>query len=111
MLEDVFEVVDRSLARHRDDPAERLAALREYREYDAEHRFAVGGIDTQESAVCRSGEVLQGLLKPHECEAFGTLCTPRNPLGATMVSSEGACAAYYLYRRLAAAAASGRRGR
>ena len=50
--------------------------------------------------VCRSGEVLQGLLKPHECEAFGTLCTPRTPLGATMVSSEGACAAYYLYRRL-----------
>jgi hydrogenase expression/formation protein HypD len=44
--------------------------------------------------------VLQGLLKPHECEAFGTACTPRNPLGATMVSSEGACAAYYLYRRL-----------
>lgn len=44
--------------------------------------------------------MLQGLLKPNECEAFGTLCTPRNPLGATMVSSEGACAAYYLYRRL-----------
>lgn len=44
--------------------------------------------------------MLQGLLKPHECEAFGTLCTPRSPLGATMVSSEGACAAYYLYRRL-----------
>ena len=50
--------------------------------------------------MCRSGEVLQGLIKPHECSAFGTLCTPRNPLGATMVSSEGACAAYYLYRRL-----------
>ena len=71
-----------------------------YREYDAEHRFAVTGIDTHESTVCRSGEVLQGLLKPHECEALGTACTPRNPLGATMVSSEGACAAYYLYRRL-----------
>jgi hydrogenase expression/formation protein HypD len=50
--------------------------------------------------VCRSGEVLQGLIKPHECAAFGTQCTPRNPLGATMVSSEGACAAYYLYRRM-----------
>ena len=50
--------------------------------------------------MCRSGEVLQGLIKPHECAAFGTQCTPRNPLGATMVSSEGACAAYYLYRRL-----------
>ncbi len=56
---------------------------------------------TAESATCRSGEVLQGLIKPHECEAFGTECTPRNPLGATMVSSEGACAAYYSYRRLA----------
>ena len=50
--------------------------------------------------MCRSGEVLQGLIKPHECAAFGKQCTPRNPLGATMVSSEGACAAYYLYRRL-----------
>jgi hydrogenase expression/formation protein HypD len=60
----------------------------------------VGDIRTQESTVCRSGEVLQGLIKPHECAAFGTTCTPRNPLGATMVSSEGACAAYYLYRRL-----------
>ena len=79
-----------------------------YREYDAEHRFAVTGIDTQESTVCRSGEVLQGLIKPHECEAFGTACTPRNPLGATMVSSEGACAAYYLYRRLARRRNSGR---
>ena len=58
------------------------------------------GIDTAESSVCRSGEVLQGFIKPHECAAFGTECTPRNPLGATMVSSEGACAAYYLYRRL-----------
>jgi hydrogenase expression/formation protein HypD len=55
---------------------------------------------TEESSICRSGEVLQGLIKPHECAAFGRQCTPRNPLGATMVSSEGACAAYYLYRRL-----------
>ncbi|MDT0461317.1 hydrogenase formation protein HypD, partial [Streptomyces sp. DSM 41527] len=55
-----------------------------------------------DSSVCRSGEVLQGLIKPHECAAFGKECTPRNPLGATMVSSEGACAAYYLYRRLEA---------
>ena len=55
--------------------------------------------------MCRSGEVLQGLIKPHECAAFGKECTPRNPLGATMVSSEGACAAYYLYRRLEPAAA------
>jgi hydrogenase expression/formation protein HypD len=60
----------------------------------------VGHINTEESSICRSGEVLQGFIKPHECAAFGKECTPRNPLGATMVSSEGACAAYYLYRRL-----------
>ncbi len=60
----------------------------------------MAAIDSPESSLCRSGEVLQGLIKPHECEAFGTECTPRRPLGATMVSSEGACAAYYQYRRL-----------
>jgi len=101
MLDDVFEVVDRSWRGIGMIPQSGWRLSEKYREYDAEHRFAVTGIDTHESTVCRSGEVLQGLLKPHECEAFGTACTPRNPLGATMVSSEGACAAYYLYRRLA----------
>lgn len=72
-----------------------------YRDHDAEYRFDITGLAVDESAVCRSGEVLQGLIKPHECAAFGAACTPRTPLGATMVSSEGACAAYYLYRRLA----------
>ncbi|WP_432038307.1 hydrogenase formation protein HypD [Streptomyces cucumeris] len=71
-----------------------------YRDFDAEHRFDVTGLTTEEPAVCRSGEVLQGLIKPIECPAFDVACTPRTPLGATMVSSEGACAAYYLYRRL-----------
>jgi hydrogenase expression/formation protein HypD len=100
MLADVFQVVDRSWRGIGMIPASGWSLAEKYREYDAEHRFSVTGIDTMESSVCRSGEVLQGLIKPHECEAFGTLCTPRNPLGATMVSSEGACAAYYLYRRL-----------
>lgn len=100
MLEDVFEVVDRSWRGIGMIPQSGWRLSDAYREYDAEHRFAVGDIHTQESTVCRSGEVLQGLIKPHECSAFGTLCTPRNPLGATMVSSEGACAAYYLYRRM-----------
>ena len=100
MLDDVFEVVDRSWRGIGMIPQSGWRLSEKYREYDAEYRFAVTGIDTHESTVCRSGEVLQGLLKPHECEAFGTACTPRNPLGATMVSSEGACAAYYLYRRL-----------
>jgi hydrogenase expression/formation protein HypD len=100
MLADVFEVTDRAWRGIGMIPNSGWRLSPAYREFDAEHRFAVTDIHTAESAVCRSGEVLQGLIKPHECEAFGTLCTPRNPLGATMVSSEGACAAYYLYRRL-----------
>ncbi len=100
MLLDVFEVTDRAWRGIGMIPSSGWRLSHAYRDFDAEHRFSVTDIHTAESAVCRSGEVLQGLIKPHECEAFGTLCTPRNPLGATMVSSEGACAAYYLYRRL-----------
>jgi hydrogenase expression/formation protein HypD len=100
MLHDVFEVTDRAWRGIGVIPASGWRLADVYREFDAEARFDVGGISTAESAVCRSGEVLQGLIKPHECAAFGRECTPRNPLGATMVSSEGACAAYYLYRRL-----------
>ena len=100
MLEDVFEVVDRSWRGIGMIPQSGWRLSERYRDWDAEERFQVGEINTQESAICRSGEVLQGLIKPHECAAFGKECTPRNPLGATMVSSEGACAAYYLYRRL-----------
>jgi hydrogenase expression/formation protein HypD len=104
MLEDVFEVTDRSWRGIGMIPGSGWRLSDAYREWDAEARFDVGGIHTDESAICRSGEVLQGLIKPHECAAFGKECTPRNPLGATMVSSEGACAAYYLYRRLGAPA-------
>jgi len=107
MLEDVFEVVDRAWRGIGMIPQSGWRLSDRYRAYDAEARFEVGDIHTQESSVCRSGEVLQGLIKPHECSAFGTLCTPRNPLGATMVSSEGACAAYYLYRRMQLPAQSG----
>ncbi len=74
----------------------------QFADYDAEERFDVTGIAPQESALCRSGEVLQGLIKPYECSAFGRECTPRAPLGAPMVSSEGACAAYYQFRRMGA---------
>jgi hydrogenase expression/formation protein HypD len=66
-----------------------------YAAFDAERRFDLGDITSVESPRCRSGEVLRGTLKPNQCPAFGTECTPRTPLGATMVSSEGACAAYY----------------
>jgi hydrogenase expression/formation protein HypD len=75
--------------------------LREpYTGFDAEARFAdVAAIESHESEICISGLVLQGVKKPHECPAFGVQCTPRTPLGATMVSSEGACAAYFKYGR------------
>ena len=100
MLQEVFAVTDRAWRGIGVIPRSGWRLSDAYRDFDAEHRFGVSGVTTRESAVCRSGEVLQGLIKPHECAAFGTTCTPRNPLGATMVSSEGACAAYYLYRRL-----------
>ena len=100
MLEDVFEVGDRAWRGIGMIPNSGWRLSPAYRDFDAEYRFSVTGIHTAESVVCRSGEVLQGFIKPHECAAFGKECTPRNPLGATMVSSEGACAAYYLYRRL-----------
>lgn len=71
----------------------------EYSAFDAERKFGVERVQTQEPKQCRAGDVLQGKIKPNQCEAFGKNCTPRNPLGATMVSGEGACAAYYNYGR------------
>jgi hydrogenase expression/formation protein HypD len=71
----------------------------DYSDFDAENRFQVGDIHAEESPICISGLVLQGLKKPLECPAFDRECTPQNPLGATMVSSEGTCAAYYQYGR------------
>lgn len=71
----------------------------EFNEFDAEGRFEVSAIQPQESPLCISGLILQGLKKPLDCPAFGKQCTPESPLGATMVSAEGACAAYYQYGR------------
>lgn len=99
MLADVFVVADRTWRGIGRIPQSGWELGETYREFDATYRFDVGDIRTQESPFCRSGEVLQGLIKPNECAAFGRECTPRNPLGATMVSSEGACAAYYQYGR------------
>jgi hydrogenase expression/formation protein HypD len=107
MVEDVFEVTDRAWRGIGVIPASGWRLSPRYADFDAETRFDVTGIRTQESALCRSGEVLQGLITPHECAAFGTQCTPRSPLGAPMVSSEGACAAYYQFRRLAEPLGSG----
>ncbi|MBI3764787.1 MAG: hydrogenase formation protein HypD [Chloroflexi bacterium] len=102
VINQVFEPCDRPwrgigvipMSGHRFRPA--------YAEYDAELRFPeVQTIATKESSLCLSGQVLQGILKPNQCPAFGKECTPQSPLGATMVSSEGACAAYYRYHRYA----------
>ncbi|MFI5719552.1 hydrogenase formation protein HypD [Nocardia sp. NPDC051750] len=100
MLSDVFEVTDRAWRGIGVIPHSGWRLSERYRDFDAEYRFAVEASETRESPVCRSGEVLQGLITPTECAAFGAECTPRHPLGATMVSTEGACAAYYRYRRL-----------
>jgi hydrogenase expression/formation protein HypD len=78
-------------------PASGWGLSPEFAAFDAEQRFAVDQIQPAESAVCIAGQILQGLKKPHQCPAFATQCTPERPLGATMVSSEGACAAYYRY--------------
>ena len=99
LLGDVFEVNDRAWRGIGVIPQSGWRLSQAYRDYDAEYRFDVSGIRTQESPLCRSGEVLQGTLKPNQCPAFGKQCTPRTPLGATMVSSEGACAAYFNYGR------------
>jgi hydrogenase expression/formation protein HypD len=71
----------------------------EFDDFNAELRFDVKEIQPEESPLCIAGRILQGLGKPHDCTAFGTICTPEHPLGATMVSAEGACAAYYKYGR------------
>ncbi|MGH7278492.1 MAG: hydrogenase formation protein HypD, partial [Candidatus Rokuibacteriota bacterium] len=96
----VFEVCDRKWRGIGTIPKSGLRLRHEFRAHDAERRFDVATLDTAEPAACISGQILRGLKKPHDCPAFGTACTPAHPLGATMVSSEGACAAYHAYRRI-----------
>jgi hydrogenase expression/formation protein HypD len=95
VVDDVFEVTDRKWRGIGSIPHSGYRLRQKYSTFDAELRFAVTELSPEESKLCQSGLVLQGLKKPHECPAFGKECTPRTPLGATMVSSEGACAAYY----------------
>lgn len=95
----VFEVRDRQWRGIGPIAQSGWGLRREYARFDAEQRFDVGDIRPQESPLCIAGQILQGLKKPHDCPAFGEACTPQNPLGATMVSAEGACAAYYNYGR------------
>ena len=95
----VFQVVDRTWRGIGPIPASGFGLRPAFAAFDAARRFGVEDVGGAESPDCQSGLILQGLLKPPECPAFGTTCTPERPLGATMVSSEGACAAYYRYRR------------
>lgn len=99
IIRQVFEVCDRNWRGIGTIPMSGWRLREAFADFDAEKRFNVSNIKTKESDICISGAILQGLKKPNECPAFGTLCTPENPLGATMVSSEGACSAYYRYGR------------
>jgi len=99
LVDSVFEVCDRKWRGVGSIPASGYKLRREYGDHDAERLFEVEKIDTQESGLCISGLILRGIKKPHDCAAFGTICTPLTPLGATMVSAEGACAAYFAYGR------------
>ena len=99
LVNKVFEVCDRKWRGVGSIPKSGYKLRWEFREHDAERLFDVKEIDTKEPEICISGLVLKGVKKPHDCPAFGKQCTPEHPLGATMVSAEGACAAYYTYGR------------
>ena len=101
LLARVFEVCDRTWRGIGPIPDSGWRLRPDFRAFDAEARFDVGRIHAVESPLCHSGEVLQGLIAPTGCPAFGRECTPRTPLGATMVSDEGTCAAYFTHRRVA----------
>jgi hydrogenase expression/formation protein HypD len=99
MVEQVFEIADRAWRGIGVIPESGYRLTEAYRDFDAERIFEVESIRTRESEICIGGQVLKGLKKPNQCPAFGSQCTPQTPLGATMVSAEGACAAYYNYGR------------
>lgn len=99
LINDVFEVTDRKWRGIGTIASSGLRLRQPYRHFDAEERFPLSEQSVQESDTCISGQILQGVKKPQQCPAFGTTCTPEHPLGATMVSSEGACAAYFNYGR------------
>ncbi len=106
LMTEVFRVVPRKWRGVGEIPQSGLGLREAYADFDAEGRFGPAPAASQADSECVSGLVLQGVLKPHECPAFATRCTPERPLGAPMVSSEGACAAYYRYRRMQPTSAS-----
>jgi hydrogenase expression/formation protein HypD len=107
VISKVFCITARKWRGFGEIPQSGLALTPKYAAFDAETRFGVAGYHADEDSECISGIILRGVKKPHDCPAFGTRCTPEHPLGATMVSNEGACAAYYRYRRHQAKAAQG----
>jgi hydrogenase expression/formation protein HypD len=99
LVDRVFAVGDRKWRGIGMIPRSGYHLREEFARHDAEKLFDVAAIATLEPEICISGQILRGIKKPHDCPAFGTLCSPQHPLGATMVSAEGACAAYYAYGR------------
>ena len=99
LLKKVFKISDRKWRGIGEIPMSGFELIDDYAEYDAEKIFGMGNIEVDEPQECISGLILQGIKKPNECAAFGKSCTPQSPLGATMVSSEGACSAYYSYAK------------
>jgi len=99
LISKVFKISNRKWRGIGEIPMSGFTLHDEYKDYDAENIFQLGDIQVEEPPECISGIILQGIKKPNECPAFGTLCTPQTPLGATMVSTEGACSAYYQYNR------------
>ena len=99
ILEEVFEVRDRAWRGIGVIPGSGYGLAPAYADFDAERKFDVQGVTAEEPEACIAGEVLRGITKPDACSAFGTACTPEHPLGAPMVSAEGACSAYYRYAR------------
>ncbi len=99
LLKEVFKTADQKWRGIGMIPMSGMVLNEKYEKYDAAKKFDVTNINTEEPEECKSGLVLRGIIKPFECPAFGKECTPETPLGATMVSSEGACSAYYKYKR------------
>lgn len=104
IIRDVFCIVPRKWRGMGEIPQSGLGLQKEYEDFDARLRFGLSGFSAEESKDCISGQILLGQKKPFQCPLFGTMCTPEKPVGAPMVSSEGACAAYYRYRRVKAGA-------
>jgi hydrogenase expression/formation protein HypD len=98
-ISEVFEIVPRKWRGVGEIPRSGLGLRAAFRNFDAESRFGLSNRTAEEPSECISGTILRGIKKPFECPVFGIRCTPEHPLGATMVSSEGACASYYRYRK------------